>query len=121
MLNVGLCGETSAYRAAFFLGQLVSDDVTKLVFVCRSLHEPVAVDAEHVEAVEAIIDPDKISPVSEPLRFQIFLAVSEGLKADGAATAERIVVLADELTQVLVHLIEEAVNLTGLLLVVAVL
>ena len=56
MINVMLRRITTADRTAFDFWEIVCDYPTKLVFLSSSCHEPVAVDAEDVEPVEAVVN-----------------------------------------------------------------
>ena len=79
MLNVFLGGLVAADWASLLLRQVEGDHVAEFVLLSRSLHEPVAVDAQRVEAVVAVVDPDKVRTICEGLSLKISLTFSEWL------------------------------------------
>ena len=70
--------------------------------------------------MEAVVDSDQVNAISEPFRLQVIFILGEWFKADRATAPDCIVVPTDALSQILVHLVEEPINLLDLLLLVAV-
>ena len=79
MLNVFLGGLVAADWASLLLRQVEGDHVAEFVLLSRSLHEPVAVDAQRVEAVVAVVDPDQVRTIRKGLSLKISLTFSEWL------------------------------------------
>jgi len=102
---------TAADGTLLDLGELVGDHSTELIRLSRPRHEPVAVDAENVEPMEAIVDSNQVKSIGECLGLQVSLRLAERLKADRAASAERIVVRTDTFSHILVHQVEQPVDL----------
>lgn len=68
MRYIGLWGITPADGTSLDFGQIEPDDTTKLILFRSSLHEPVTVDAQDMESVEAIVDAYKVDAIREGLR-----------------------------------------------------
>lgn len=47
---------SAADRAPLVLGHLILDLTPELVFLLKSLHEPITVETDQVETVEALVD-----------------------------------------------------------------
>ena len=90
--------------APFDFGEVVGDDAAELIPLRRPLHEPVAIYAQNVEPVEAVVDANQVNSVCEGLRLKVGLRLAEWFKANGTATSQRVVVRTDAFSHVLVHL-----------------
>ena len=73
MLNVVLHCLASANWTLFHFGKFIMYRATEFVSFRRAFHEPIAIDAQNVESVEAIVDPYQVNSVSEGLSFQVGL------------------------------------------------
>jgi hypothetical protein len=58
---------SSADGTALFLWHFELDFAAELVLLAEPVHEPVPVDANQVESVEALVHPHQIYPVCELL------------------------------------------------------
>ena len=76
---------------------------TEFVSFRRAFHEPVAIDAQNVEPMEAIVDPYQVNSVSEGLSFQVGLWLAEWLEADRASASQSVIVRTDTLPHILIH------------------
>lgn len=113
-----LVDNSSTNWAFFFLWQLVLEYASELISLRFSLHEPISVEADQVEAVVAGVNPHQISPLGKLLLvtrvflllFLISCGLSQGelLEADGASAPTRVIVLGEYLTDILVEIEEEA-------------
>ena len=91
----------------------------ELVLVDVTLHEPIAVDANQVEPVKALLDPDQVLPTCEALLLLI-LVVREFLKTNGAAAKEGIIVLGQDFSERLVNVVQHPGFKLGIFITLAV-
>lgn len=67
MVNVALGRVTAADWTLLDFREVVGDNAAELVFFRSAVHEPVAVDAEDVETVEAVVNSDQVNSIGEGL------------------------------------------------------
>ena len=120
MVNVGLWCLVSADGAAFDIREIVGDNTSKFVSLCGSLHVPVTIDAQDVESVEAVVYAHQVKTISEGLHLQIGLRLTEWFEAHRATPSQRVVVLRHAVSQLLVQVVEEAIDLGRVFILVAV-
>lgn len=103
----------STDRTPLNLRKLVRDDSSKLVDIGCSLHEPVPVDTEGVEAMKAGINSHQVNSVGELLGFKLSLTVTEGFETYRTPAPECIIVLTKAVPQVLIQVVEQSINLVS--------
>ena len=95
----------SAYGTLLCLRQVEYDFVPKLVNFDVTLHEPVPVDTDKMESVEAIVDAHEVTPLRE-LRFKsLFIRFTESLETDRTPAAQVIIVIRHYFLQGHVHVV----------------
>ena len=105
----------SAYGTFLRLRQVEHDFVPKLVNFDVTLHEPVPVDTDKMESVEAIVDAHEVAPLRE-LRFKsLFIRFTESLEADRAPATKVVVVIRHYFLQGHVHVVDLLLILFNLL------
>ena len=77
MRDIDLRCLVSTDRTPLNLRKLVGDDSSELINISSSLHEPIPVDTEGVEAMKAGINSHQVNSVGEFLGLQLSLAVTE--------------------------------------------
>ena len=73
VLDLTLIYLSSADWASLALGDRMADYVAIWVLFFRSFHKPVAMDADEVESVEALVDSDQVNSVWETRFFGLAL------------------------------------------------
>ena len=106
MINVLLRDLVSANGTLFHLWQVESDHIAKLVSLSGPLHEPVAIDAQHVEPVEALINADQVLSFRERHAFKLIFILTERFEAYTASPSARVIISTQAVSQPLVNLIQ---------------
>ena len=65
ILNLFIDDLSPANRAPFHLGNLIINQPPVFILFCKSLHKPVAVDADEVELVVALVHAGEVDSLSE--------------------------------------------------------
>ena len=78
----------SADGASFYFTGLVFDIATELILLDMSLHEPISVQANQMEPVEADTDPHEITS----LQKAVVLLLAQLVEADVAAALNWVVI-----------------------------
>ena len=91
VIDLRLVHLSPADGASLALGDRVSDHVTIRVLLFGSFHKPVAMHANQMESVEALVDSDQVNSIGETLLLGLaFLA--ELFQAHSASTLHCVVV-----------------------------
>ena len=97
---------TSANWTFRCLWQIEDDFVPKLVCFDMTLHEPVPVDTDKMESVEAIVDTHEVTPLRESRLHCLFISFTESLETDRAPAAQVIIVIRHYFLQGHVHVVD---------------
>jgi len=93
---------SSANRTPLYLRDRVLEHAAEAVLLVFALHEPVAMDADQVEAVVAIVDSHQISPVRETR----VLVLAKVLEADSTAPFDRVVEPSHDVSHLVMKLVQ---------------
>lgn len=110
MYHIRLGGITPADRTSLLFWQFEPDDTSKLIGFSCPLHEPVAVDTQDVESVETVVNAHQVDTIRKSLRFELGLRLAERLEAYGASTACRVILLRQNTSEFVVHLVKKTVD-----------
>lgn len=91
----------SADGASLLLGNLVLGHVAVRIFVTLPRHEPIPMDANHMEPVIALVDSHEVNSVGEALPF-MFPFIHELLQAYRASALDCVVVESKDFSHLLV-------------------
>ena len=106
MINVLLRDLISANWAPFDLWQVESGHVAKLVRLSGPLHEPVSIQTQYAEPVEALINADQVLSFRERHAFKLIFILAERFEAYTASPSARVIISTQAVSKPLVNLVE---------------
>ena len=106
VINFLLVYLSSADWTSFFFGDIVTHHSAVRIFFCSARHKPISVNTNHVESVEAMIDPDQVNSVCEVLS-DVFL-FHEIVKTNCACPFHCVIVLCQNFSHFLMQIIKDA-------------
>lgn len=103
VLNLVFLDVSSANGASLMLWHLVGDFIAELILFLESLHEPISMETDQVETMEALIHSHQIRTISELLQHNSRLVIAEWLKTNCTASVNCIIVLCQNLSYFFMH------------------